>query len=423
MQQERSYEDQTSASKKEVGFGYQFFYFIYLLLQLKPNEVIGFEVKDDIHIELPNGALILIQAKHSLQKKADNSTKNLTERDNDLWKTLFTWSKMINDKALGRTAVGKQLDFIKNARFILVTNKNESAQNKFLDKLSDFQNKKISIVELRSIIQGLIDASKPKEKDTKLESYMKALINQKDQWLSAFLKKVEIRYNQDELLELIRNDIKVRVYEINEFRLDMAFDCIISNLSCWRYDQVKRDERIEISYDDVEKKLSKCFFNARRTDKLPRRNFDEVLPDNFEDQTFIKQLIEIGEVTPGDLPKMADLTTFKININKHLDMWVQSGEITEDEREDFHDQSVLYWEACFQESHLSSEDLDPSLSSQDQQRILRTNAKKCLIAIKKTKLTIDKDELDLKFSNGEFYWLSDQPRIGWTFDWKGKYKK
>ncbi|MGG3622196.1 hypothetical protein ABES25_01275 [Bacillus gobiensis] len=54
---------------------------------------------------------------------------------------------------------------------------------------------------------------------------------------------------------------------------------------------------------------------------------------------------------------MAELTSFKININKHLDLWVQAG----DDREAFHEESVLMWEALFNEAHLTSEELDEVL--------------------------------------------------------------
>ncbi|PUA40099.1 hypothetical protein C8Z91_06275 [Paenibacillus elgii] len=120
---------------------------------------------------------------------------------------------------------------------------------------------------------------------------------------------------------------------------------------------------------------------------------------------------------------MAELTSFKININKHLDLLVQAGEISEDDREAFHEENVLMWEALFNEAHITSEEPDDAMDILEKERTLRLNARKCLSAVRKSKLTLDKDELELSLRHGEFYWLSDQPRIGWKFDWKDKYLK
>jgi len=57
----------TSAAKTEIGFDYQFYYYFYLILDLRHGEKIGIEVKDDIHIDCADGDSILIQVKHTLQ--------------------------------------------------------------------------------------------------------------------------------------------------------------------------------------------------------------------------------------------------------------------------------------------------------------------------------------------------------------------
>ena len=37
-------------------------------------------------------------------------------------------------------------------------------------------------------------------------------------------------------------------------------------------------------------------------------------------------------------------------------------------------------------------------------------------------VSIDGENLGLKFSNGYYYALSNEPQIGWHFDWEMKYK-
>jgi len=76
----------TSASDTSIGFDYQFYYYLYLILDLRHGDKIGIELKDDIHIEKSDNTLILIQTKHTIQTNSGGNTINLTERDNDLWK-------------------------------------------------------------------------------------------------------------------------------------------------------------------------------------------------------------------------------------------------------------------------------------------------------------------------------------------------
>jgi len=83
-----------------IGFDYQFYYFIFLLLQLELGETIGYEVKDDIHIQKPDGKIVLMQAKHAVQTNADGKRANLTPLDEDMWKTLSIWSKAISTSEL-----------------------------------------------------------------------------------------------------------------------------------------------------------------------------------------------------------------------------------------------------------------------------------------------------------------------------------
>ena len=84
------------AGGQSLGFDYQFYYFVFLLVQLHHGETIGYEVKDDIHIQKPDGKVILMQAKHTVQTKADGKRVNLTSLDEDLWKTLSIWAKVIS---------------------------------------------------------------------------------------------------------------------------------------------------------------------------------------------------------------------------------------------------------------------------------------------------------------------------------------
>jgi hypothetical protein len=42
--------------------------------------------------------------------------------------------------------------------------------------------------------------------------------------------------------------------------------------------------------------------------------------------------------------------------------------------------------------------------------------------MKRQTVSIDGENLGVKFSNGYYYSLSNEPKIGWHFDWENKYK-
>jgi hypothetical protein len=64
---ERLHVDKTSAEDKSIGFDYQYYYFLNELLRLKSGQTAGYEVLDDVHIELADGNTLLIQLKHTVQ--------------------------------------------------------------------------------------------------------------------------------------------------------------------------------------------------------------------------------------------------------------------------------------------------------------------------------------------------------------------
>ncbi|HCD1638898.1 TPA: hypothetical protein NBH89_004054, partial [Escherichia coli] len=89
--------EKTNADKNSIGFTYQDYVALKHALELKPEEHIGIEVYDDLHLESIEGHKTLVQVKHSINKS------NITNKDIDLWKTLYNWSeaiKTIGDKSI-----------------------------------------------------------------------------------------------------------------------------------------------------------------------------------------------------------------------------------------------------------------------------------------------------------------------------------
>jgi hypothetical protein len=123
------------------------------LLSLETGESVGLEVKDDVHTELNNSKQIFYQIKHTIQKKSDGTSTNLSTLDKDFWKTLSNWAKVISDKNDGRGKKNQQLIFLKKTSFVLASNKSSASNNKILKSIADLQIDQKSITKIKTVFK------------------------------------------------------------------------------------------------------------------------------------------------------------------------------------------------------------------------------------------------------------------------------
>lgn len=409
----KTHEESTAADKTSIGFDYQYYYFLNKLLDLKKGQKLGYEVKDDVHIELADGKIVMIQTKHTLKTTEKDEPVNLTERDIDLWKTLYNWVGVINDGELGRDTLRNQLAFITNTEFVLVSNKRENERNSFLANTKKFQKGELEIAAFRDYLGQLIASTKdPKKGESKLKMYMSSLSQQPDDWLKSFIPRLNFDLDQDDLIKSIRTKIAEKIYEDDENRIDDVFSCVNSQTSVWKFSEVKNGNKLEITFDEVKQRFHKCFHNAR-SKNLPNRNFQVSLPDQLEEQIFIKQLVDIGDVDPSDTVIMAEFTTEKLRLSKSLESWIQQSYLTEDERRQFEEDSIAKWRTSFRRLHRRrGSSKTPTESALD-----------CLDSVRELELEIQNQKIGTSLSHGLFYSLSDRPIIGWLPDWEARYKK
>ncbi|MDN4079362.1 hypothetical protein QYF52_15550 [Paenibacillus polymyxa] len=410
---DKTYEELTAADKTSIGFEYQYYYFLNKLLELKKGEKLGYEVKDDVHIELADGKFVMIQTKHTLKTNANEDPANLTERDIDLWKTIYNWIGVINDGALGRDSLSKQLAFISNTEFVLASNKSDNERNAFLTNIRKCQKEEMKISEFRTYVNQLIGSTKePKKGESKLKLYMTSLSQQSEEWLESFILQLKFDLDQDDLIQSIRTKIAEKIYEDDDSRIDDVFSCVNSQTSVWKFTEVKKGNKLEITFDEVKQRFYKCFHNAR-SKNLPNRNFKITLPEQLEEQIFIKQLVDIEDVEPTDTVIMAEFTTEKLRLSKSLESWIQQSYITEDERRQFEEESIVKWRTSFRRLHRRRSSTKSPIDS----------ALECLDSVREFELEIQNQKIGTSLSHGLFYSLSDRPSIGWLPDWEARYKK
>jgi hypothetical protein len=393
-----------SADDKSVGFDYQFYYFVAVLLDLKQGEKVGFEVKDDIHIENRDGTTILFQAKHTVLTNSKGEPANLTTLDIDLWKTLGNWVDLIKiDKAV-----------LENYQFVLVTNKGEG-NNKFINALSQFHTD-----NQLSQIESLIKQIESDTNDKIIEDYISKVMSLKKKEMSLFLSKLSIKTELDDIIALV----KVRILETtkNDDLVDPVYESLIANLLEAKYLDVKDRSKFEITFDDFKNRFGKCFRIAFKDKPLPKRYIEGQFPDNLEEQLFIKQLIDIEDIESGS-PLIIDYTTQMLRTLNLLSYWFENNFVLPLEMEEFNREAMFKWGIEHRNQYRQIErsiKAGEDLASLEPQ--IKELAQDLVYKLRKEDLNIAGDKFGVEFSNGHYYALSDKPEIGWHYEWEERYK-
>lgn len=408
MDETKSIQEQHTAGAQAIGFDYQFYYFMLLALELRHGQKVGFEVKDDVHIDKADGTTILFQTKHSVLTSSNGAIQNLTTLDSDLWKTLSNWTNFIKK--------GKE-NYLNKHSFVLATNKNENS-NQFINALHQFKIDE----DIDNILAKLNDI-KTKTKDETLQKYIENLISLDKTKLSSFLSKISIETGVDEIIKRIKNKL-LELYRENHI-VETIYDSLYSNLQLSKYLEIKSGQKFEITFDDFNKKFGKCFKVSTGVQKLPTRNFPILLPENPEEQIFIKQLLDVGEIQAGS-QDVIKYTTLMLKFLRHYTYWSdEENFILFSEAEDFKKDSISRWDNKFKGKYRQ---IERKISSGTTIESLESEIKDLSIGlveyIRRLDLSIgDYLPLGVDFTNGHYYLLSNKLEIGWHFDWQNKYKE
>ncbi|MGY4793656.1 hypothetical protein ACVNNN_01520 [Lysinibacillus fusiformis] len=420
----KTHQQATAADNTAIGFDYQYYYFLYLILGLNVEEKIGLEVKDDIHIEHQDGSQSLIQLKHSVQTNAKGEIINLRESDIDVWKTLYNWTKVINDVNDNRGTEEEQLKFISNTNFILVSNKSDNENNDFLKKFKAYKARYIESDELINFLneKHILECIKNNEgaKNDDLVKYLKEVLQQSEEWSKCFFEKLELMLDEDDLISRIKIRIKEKM--IPEEKIESVYKSLDSNLREDNYLNVKSGEKIEYTFDDLYRKYRKCFILGRIN--RPIINKDNItLPENICEQNFVKQLEDIEIINPDDenyQSVIVEKTILKLIAFNNLERWKQQGELVTTDIKRFKELAKSEWRNGFDRIHFNlMKKIRKKENINDEE--LMDLAVDCYFETLKIKLNIDEFELDIEFSNGKYLLMSDELEIGWIYDWKERY--
>ncbi|MEE1165575.1 MAG: hypothetical protein UHP28_00270 [Treponema sp.] len=388
--------ERTSAAKTELGFEYQFYYFLNQLLQMKKGESISWEVEDDVCRKMKNGTEIFFQIKHTIQKNIDGTPVNLTNLDADLWKTLDLWVNIIKKSNAPNV-------FLKNKKFVLGSNKSIK-ENSLYSEIEKIRNKTIDINEIKNKIRKL------KTKNSTIQEYINNCLTLSDDVLEEFFKTIEFNLGQEDIIQQCKDSIETKL--IKKEKIDYVFNEIHSIIRTDLYDKLKNDKKGEITFEEFSLKTRRVF-DKYRSGELSFFKEANKLPDKIEEQLFIKQLIDIDDLKINETDIILEYTKFKLFLENTLAKWLETGDITESEINDYYQTCITQWKNIFRKEYRNITD---ELSYKDIGR-------KILYALREKIFNFGNQSLDIELSNGTIYHLSDIPKIGFINNWEEKYGK
>lgn len=398
-------------AKGAKGFDYQFLYFINRLLKMvDKRDVVFYEKYDDVSMSSEEG-LVYFQLKHTIGG-SNQKTVNLSLRDHDLWKTIAVWIDIIN-----KQEEDKRIDFLESNSFVLVTNKNP-VNNPFWMELQKYQKGEMSFDELKKFYTKVYeetrgsnrkDVNAQKGKTTK--GYIKCLID--FDYADQLLNSMSICFEPDlkreilESLELNKNIPHKNVEEAYQELLGMIRDKYYSD----QKDSYTREEFSKV-FDRICQKYRERKFTFKR-------NTMTKLPPHLEDQVFIKQLMDVEDISLEDDPLIVEYTMEKFDYINSIRVATKNDDVSEEEVENVRADAVRYWR---QKYHHYMGRINPD----DNDKIIE-RASDLLNDIRDKNIYFVEKEIESYFSNGCFYYLSDkdsehEPQIGWRPGWEEKYK-
>ncbi len=387
-----------------LGFDFQFLVFVWKLLDLNENESISYENKDDVHIELSNGELILFQIKHSIQKTAKSENTSLTDSDTDLWKTLSNWSKIISDDNDGRANFVDQKDFIKNTKFILLTNKKTPGKSIFIESLSKLQSGTINFSSFISLLDKITT-------ERAKEAIKQILTLLGDSNAELFFTRIVLDLSIDGIEKKIKSCLNKMM--IDEKRIDSLYSEFLGTLFSQKFETMKQGEKLTLSFESYRKHYRRIF-DIHRNSNLQFKKFTPEISGNIFSQTFLKQLIDINDIdVDSDKDLAIKYTTEKLSIFNNLKEMKINGDLTEKEVDEFYEEVVSIWLNSHRKSHRHK-----PYDSDKEHNIAAVNH---IDHLRESQLRIAGTDIPIHLSNGVFYHLSGVPMIGWRTDWEKKY--
>lgn len=377
-----------NADEKSIGFDFQFYVFLNLLFDIEEGEIVSYELYDDVSIEKTN-QYNFFQVKHTINN--EEKKKYLTNKDYDLIHTLAMWLEFDENEHV-----------IDKTNFYYVTTKIDNG-NDLVAAINKYRESKND--ENFNAVMSVIEKNKNETKNEDLKGLFNYILGYSREILKKFFCKIDFKFCESDIISIIKR--KIRTKYVNQNKVDSVFNELYGYIKQMYFENVILKKKTSISFET----FSNIFNNVaehNRTTCLTVRKFNDALPENLDSQKFMKELIEIGDVTSQS--EKEDYTMQKLTVINNFQKWIDDGVLLQSDKDDFDDVAIAYWKGIHKNSHRQcTNDYDA--------------ANDVLFEMRKKEFILKDLNLDTRFCHGELYLLSDEEKIGWLKKWEEKYKK
>jgi len=397
--------DKTSADKTSIGFDFQHLVFVQKLLLLSPGESAGMEMLDDIHVEKRNAdgslaSLTLIQAKHSL------NTGNLTERDPDLWKTLYNWYSSFPD-----------LPEAREYSFQLLTNKslNDQLLVHFLKNPAQNSTKVIErIVDINAELQAAEAQKSDKDAPNPIAKFAKTLASADRNVLLRIINGFEFHSDFNRVLDRIADQLDYLA--VPQSLIESTRLLIIGTCTESKFLMTRSGEKIDISYEKFRVDMGiNRILRSMRGDPVDLGRFHDLYIStqrwdllSFQGSLFYNQLADL-HIAPDEIiergMEMVTAERFIESIEEILPLNTNERLETEAESQ-WRKLHVAKYRAAYVDDDAH-----------------RNIAVDCYDTTIGKELALNGEKLPTAMSSGKFIKLSNSGIIGWRKDWIERFKK
>ncbi|SIO94466.1 hypothetical protein [Vibrio spartinae] len=390
--------EQVAADKSQLGFDYQDLVCLEYLIDMKKGEIVGLEVLDDVHHEKIHGGKALIQVKHSV-----DDAESVTNRDLDLWKTLYNWSKALEQIS------GDDI------QLIFFTNKKKTMREGFVDQLDKTDIDLFKIENTITLIKNDIDKKESTKNksaaDNPVKKYVDHIYSLTLEQKGTLFSKITFVFSINDIFERLRN--KVEHFSIDKNKsLDVVYQ-LIGVYRKKKYELIKDGNKIKIDFDIFRKefqfdriiKLSQ----DRKIDFSSYHRFKNINNINPRNGVFAKQLEDINIDSDDIIEYAMEYAATSMFIQKII----SEGDFSTTEDEAVNEELYSSWRTLHKQNYNGQD-----ISNEQNHKVLARN---CLYSLEGTNLVVSNSVLAKPMVIGKGMELSDFRWIGWRKDWEKIY--
>ena len=405
-----------SAADIFLAFEYQWDYFVLSLLSksIDSTTEVSFELFDDVAIQQGPSSIVLCQVKHTVQKSKKGKTINLSNRDIDLWKTVSTWIKIIEE-----IDQSERDNYLSNAEFHLVTNK-KSEKNKFVEALKSFSINN-SISDFKTKIEEIAQSGKS---DSEITAEITSFLSKS--YLEKFVKQIVVISKPDCLKSEILAMLHTRAL-IAKSKVNQVYNFLMTELRDVVKSDIENRKAIVFTGETFANQFQ-TVFEIGRTKINFRHDYDFTDFDGDpQNLLFIQQLEAIKEL-PKNKGKRMDAIVFYtkewFQFKNNLHELTGNNILIGDDILKLSDDVQAAWNNYHNSAYRM---LDLS-SSEDE---LCKAGCSVVDNMRGECFNVGNAPLGQMLSHGCIYYysntpthlISDLPYIGWHIDWESKFKK